>query len=77
MRQSCFRGKVGLYTPDTAVQRSDFKSARLLQILPSTKLVKQRSVIMADFVMDNEDDFLTNQDPHPYLSEPEHTEEEV
>ena len=32
---------------------------------------------MADFVMDNEDDFLTNQDPHPYLFEPEHTEEEL
>ena len=71
------RGKVGLYTPHTAARQSDFKSARLLQILPSTTLVKKRSVIMADFVMDNEDDFLTNQDPHPYLFEPEHTEEEL
>ena len=32
---------------------------------------------MADFVMDNEDDFLINQDPHPYLFEPECTEEEL
>ena len=32
---------------------------------------------MTDFVMDNEDDFLINQDPHPYLFEPEHTEEEL
>ena len=32
---------------------------------------------MADFVMDNEDDFLINQGPHPYLFEPEHTEEEL
>ena len=30
-----------------------------------------------DFVMDNEDDFLINQDPHPYLFGPEHTEEEL
>ena len=39
--------------------------------------MKKRSVIMTDFVMDNEDNFLTNQDPHPYLFEPEHTEEEL
>ena len=32
---------------------------------------------MADFVMDNEDNFLINQDPRPYLFEQEHTEEEL
>ena len=32
---------------------------------------------MADFVLDKEDDFLINQDSHPYLFDPEHTEEEL
>ena len=43
-------------------------------MLPSTTLVKKQS---ADCVMDNEDDFLINQDPHPYLFDLEHTEEEL
>lgn len=57
------------YIPDVPAERSDFQSSCVAQFTPVIKTPSWH-LIMADFVMDDANDFFHNQNPQAYLFEP-------